>query len=149
MKLKTRALGALAGLLAFSAGIGLAAAADRPYTEGPVASVASIRTEPGKFDDYMAWLAGPWKQLMEAEKQAGIILGYAIYTAVPHGPNDPDLYLVTTFKNMAALDDLDKKTDPIMEKLQGSTAQQNAAYAERGKIRKILGNELIREAKLK
>lgn len=148
MKMKTRALGALAGLLAFVALTG-AQAADRPWKEGPVSEISSIRTEPGKFDDYMAWLAGPYKQLMEAQKAAGLIVGYAVYATTPRTPNDPDLYLVTVYKNMAALDDFAAKSDPIAEKLQGSMAEQNKAYIERGKMRTVLGSQLIREAVLK
>jgi hypothetical protein len=149
MSLKTRALGALAGLLLSFLAFGVAGAADRPYSEGTVSSVSSIRTEPGRFDDYVAWLAGPWKQMMEAQKAAGNIVGYAVYSSVPRTPQDADIYLITVYKNMAALDDLDAKSDPIMEKLQGSLAEQNKAYVERGKIRTVLGSELIREAVLK
>ena len=149
MKLKSRALGALAGAFAFAALSGTAAAADRPYTDGPVTNVSSIRTMPGMFDAYMTWLAGPYKQAMEAQKAAGVIVGYAVYSTIPRGPNDPDLYLLTTYKNMAALDDLNAKTDPIFEKLQGSLAEQNKAYIERGKMRTIVGDMLIREAILK
>ena len=149
MSLKTRALGALAGLLLSFLAFGVAGAADRPYSEGTVQNVASIRTEPGMFDAYVAWLAGPWKQMMEAQKAAGLIVDYAVYSAVPASPQDADIYLVTVYKNMAALDDLDARSDPIMEKLQGSLAEQNKAYVERGKIRTVLGSQLIREAVLK
>ena len=55
MTMKTRALGALAGLLLSFFAVGVAVAADRPYTEGVVSEISSIRTEPGKFDDYLAW----------------------------------------------------------------------------------------------
>jgi hypothetical protein len=149
MQFKSRALGALAGVFAFVALGGIATAADRPYAEGVVVNVSSIRTEPGMFDDYMAWLAGPYKQAMEAQKAAGLIVGYTVYVTVPRGPDDPDLYLITTYKNMAALDDLTTKLDPIYEKLQGSMAEQNKAYIDRGKMRTVLGDELIRELKLK
>jgi hypothetical protein len=149
MKFKSRALGALAGVLAFVAISGPAAAADRPYSEGPVVWVSAVRTMPGMFDDYMAWLAGPYKQAMEAQKAAGVILGYSVYSAVPRGPDDPDLYLTTTYKNMAALDDMNAKLDPIYEKLQGSLAEQNKAFIDRGKMRTIVGDELVRELKLK
>jgi hypothetical protein len=149
MRLKSRALGALAGTFLLIAITGTSAAADRPYTEGPVTLVSSIRTMPGMWDDYVAWLAGPYKQAMEAQKAAGIIVSYAVYSTAPRGPDDPDLYLTTTYKNMAALDDMDAKTDPIYEKLQGPLAQQNKAFAERGKMRTIVGNEMIRELKLK
>ena len=149
MKFKSRALGALAGVFAFAALSGTAAAADRPYTEGTVTNVSAIRTMPGMFDDYMTWLAGPYKQAMEAQKAAGVIVSYAVYVTVPRSPEDPDIYLLTTYKNMAALDDLSARLDPIYEKLQGSMAEQNKAYIERGRMRTVLGDEMIRQMVLK
>jgi len=149
MSLKTRALGARAGLMLSFIAVGVAGAADRPYSEGAVSEISSIRTEPGRFDDYMAWLAGPYKQMMEAQKSAGLIVDYAVYSTTPRSPQDPDLYLVTVYKNMAALDDFAAKSDPIAEKLQGSMAEQNKAYVERGKMRTVLGTQLMRQAVLK
>ena len=67
---------ALAALALILVGINAANSADRPYTEGPVLIVSSIRTEPGMFEEYMKYLAGPYKQLMEGYKKAGIIVDY-------------------------------------------------------------------------
>lgn len=149
MSIGIRAIGALAGVVLLVVSMGSAVAADRPYQEGNVTDVSSIRTEPGMFDEYMAWLAGPWKQAMEAQKAAGIIVSYGVYVTSPRGLDGPDIYLLTTYKNMAALDGLQDKLDPIYEKLQGNTAQQNQAYISRGKMRTVLGTELIREMALK
>ena len=149
MYLKTRALGALAGLLSIVALNGSVSAADRPYTEGAVVEVSAVRTEPGMFEEYMKYLAGPYKQSMEEQKKAGVILDYSFYAAVPRREGDPDLYLVTVYKNMAALDDLNAKTDAITEKVFGSMDQQTAATVARGKLRTLVGSELMRELKLK
>ena len=149
MLLKTRALGAMLGLVAFFTLAGAAGAADRPYTDGPVTIVSSIRTLPGAFDDYRAWLAGPYKQAMEAQKAAGVIVGYSVYYTAPRGPEDPDLYLVTVYKNMAALDDLSTKSDAMAEKIFGAPQAANADTVARGKLRTVLGSEMIRELKLK
>jgi L-rhamnose mutarotase len=147
MQLKKRALGAFACLVSMMAVNAIAA--DRPYTEGPVLNVAAVRTEPGMFEEYMKYLAGPYKQVMEEQKKTGIILDYAIYAADPRGPHDPDLYLVTVYKNMAALDDLNAKTDPITEKIVGTLDQQTSATVARGKLRTLLGNEYVRQLTLK
>lgn len=149
MNLKTRALGALAVLLSFFTLTGPAAAADRPYTEGPVVNVSAIRTEPGMFDAYMTYLAGPYKQSMEAQKAAGLIVDYSVHTVAPRGPDDPDLYLITVYKNMAALDGLQDKMDPIQEKIFGSEQQQTAKTIERGKMRTLVGSQLLRRLILK
>ena len=149
MKSKARVLGAVAGLLA-SLSLGSAVvAADRAYSEGPVVDVASVRTEPGMFDEYLKYLAGPYKQQMEELKKAGIILDYSVYSANPRGPHDPDLYLITVYKNFAALDGLDARSDAITEKIFGDMAAQTEATVKRGKLRTLLGNEYIRELELK
>jgi len=149
MRIKTRALGVLAGLLSLVAVTGTALATDRPYTEGPVSMVSSIRTEPGMFETYMKYLGTTYKQLMEEQKKAGIVLDYAVYQATPRGPDDPNLYLVVTYKNMAAMDDLANRTDAIQEKLIGSQEQRDAAMVARGKMRTQIGTEMIRKLELK
>jgi hypothetical protein len=149
MQLKARALGALVGFAALMAATGAAVAADRPYSEGVVVNVSSVRTEPGQFEAYMAYLAGPYKQLMEEQKKAGIIVDYAVYQVVPRSPNDPDLFLTTTYKNMAALDGLDARSDAITEKVFGNLQQQSTSTVTRGKLRTLVGDELIREMVLK
>jgi hypothetical protein len=64
---------------------GTAGVADRPYTEGNVLQATAIRTEPGMFDESMKYLAGPYRQIMEEQKKAGIIVGYDFYSALPRG----------------------------------------------------------------
>jgi hypothetical protein len=57
---------------------------------------------------------------------------------------------VVTYKNMAAFDGLDDRVEPIMEKTFSATQQQmTQAGIERGKMRTILGSEMIRELVLK
>jgi len=147
MNFRKHALALFGAMLALGASV--ASAADRPYTEGAVLNVSSIRTEPGMFDAYRNFLATTYKQNMEAQKAAGIILDYSVHMAVPRGPDDPDIYLVTVYKNMAALDGLAEKTDPIMQKIFGDMSQRSAATIARGKMRTALGSELLRELKLK
>jgi hypothetical protein len=119
------------------------------YNDGPVINVASIRTVDGHFDDYMKWLATTWKEQEEAAKKAGLILSYHVYTAEARGPNDPDIYLVTEFKNWAALDGLGSKLDAVSSKIEGSLEKANQAEGARAKIRTVLGSETMQEALLK
>lgn len=148
MTLKTRALGALmvvVGAFSFAG----TAAADPSFNEGTVSVVASIRTETGHFDEYMAWLQSTWKKGMEAQKAAGIIVSYNVYLARPRTADDPDVYLVMTYKNLAAMDGLADRVEGVTSKVLGTRAEQSAANADRGKIRTVLGSEVIREAILK
>jgi hypothetical protein len=121
----------------------------KSYTEGQVTDVSSVRTKPGMFDAYMKWLDTTYKQLMEEEKKAGIVVDYAVYGAAPRSPHDPDLYLVVTFKNMAALDGLDDRVEPIQRKVWATRDAASKAELDRESMREILGSQLIRRLNLK
>jgi hypothetical protein len=149
MKLKSRALGALAGLSALIAVSSVSLAADRPYAEGTVTVVSSLRTMPGMHDAYLRYLATTYRANMEAAKKEGIILGYSVYETSPRSPDDPNIYLTVTYKNMAAMDGLDDRMEPIMQRSFGDDAARSAAAIDREKMRRPLGSEMIREVVFK
>ena len=128
---------------------GTALADDHPYTEGPVVNMQAVRTEYGKFDDYMSYLNSTWKQEQEAGKKAGYILSYKVLQVEPRAENDPDLYLVVTFKNWAALDGALAKADAIFKQVLGSVAASNQGAVDRSKIRRVLGSTTMQELELK
>lgn len=121
----------------------------RDYTDGPVINVASIRTVDGHFDDYMHWLATNWKKQEEAAKKAGLITSYRVILVEARGPNDPDVLLVTEFKDWAALDHLGSKFDQVSSQVEGSVEAANKSESERTKIRTVLGSRTEQQAILK
>ena len=126
-----------------------ALADDHAYTEGAVVNVSSIRTVDGKFDDYMKWLSTTWKAQNEAAKKAGYLVSYEVISVEPRGPDDPDLYLVLTYKNWAALDGALAKADEITKQTEGSVAAASQSQFERAKIRRVLGSETMQVLDLK
>ena len=149
MTIKSRTFGALAGVLSLFALMTSAQAADRPYTEGTVSVVSSIRTEPGQGENYMKYLATTYKQLMDEQMKAGLIVNWSVFTARPRTANDPNIYLVTTYRNLAAMDSLQDKTDAIQERLIGNQEARDAAMVARGKMRTMIGSEVIRKVEFK
>ena len=126
-----------------------ALADDHAYTEGPVVNVAAIRTEYGKFDDYMKYLDTTWKAEQEAAKKAGYITSYRVVTVEARGENDPNIYLVVNYKNWAAFDGATAKGDAIAKQVQGTLAAANQSAVDRGKIRRVLGSWTGQELDLK
>jgi len=145
----TQGIGAAAALLALTTLTSTAYADGRDWNDGPVINVASVRTVYGRFDDYMHYLATTYKQEQEAAKKAGLILSYRVVIVEPRGPQDPDILLVTEYKNWAALDHLGGKIDAINAQVEGSVEKSNQGAAERDKIRTILGSRTEQEALLK
>jgi hypothetical protein len=145
----TQGIGAAAALLALTTLTSTASADGRDWNDGPVINVASVRTVYGHFDDYMHYLATTYKKEQEAAKKAGLILSYRVVVVEPRGPQDPDILLVTEFKNWAALDHLGGKIDAINAQFEGSVEKSNQGAAGRDKIRTILGSRTEQEALLK
>jgi len=122
---------------------------ERGYSYGPVTEVDYIHVEYGHFDEYMAWVTSTWKPTMEAAKKAGLIIGYRVFQASPKSPDQPNVYLEITFKNMAAyagdIGDQADAFEAVTEKVICDSACQNQARVHRNEIRKFLGTEVTRE----
>jgi hypothetical protein len=136
----------LAGAFALAAVAPAAAqTAERTYENGPVWTVGYVETKPGMFDDYMAYLAGPWKVLQEAGKRRGDILAYHVLAVDSPREHESDVILLIEYKNMAVFDrslgELDKDTAAAF----GSTLGGNKAAVKREEIRVLHGGVSARE----
>jgi len=129
------------------------AQAVREYSLGPVTEVDYIHVEYGRFDEYMKWVTSTWAPTMAAAKKAGLITGYKVFQASPKSPDEANVYLEITFKNMAAYaGDIGDQVDAfeaVSEKVICSSACQDQARVHRNEIRKVLGTEVTRELILK
>jgi len=121
----------------------------RRYNYGPVTLVNYIHVYYGHFDEYMAWVTSTWVPTMEAEQKAGLIMGYKVFQSEPKSPDEPNVYLEITFKDMAAyagdIGDQAEAFDAVTDKVICNTACQNQARVHRNEIRKVLGTEVTRE----
>jgi hypothetical protein len=120
-----------------------------PYTEGAVWDITMVKTKPGMSDDYLKALAKIFKATNDEQKRQGIITDYKILTGSAATQQDYDILLMVEYPNMAALDSLRDKTDPIDAKLVGSEDQQRQLAVKRLEIREIMGDKLMREITLK
>jgi hypothetical protein len=138
------------GAALFTAWTGLCSAqSDAPYTEGPVWQVTMVKTKYGMTDDYLKGLAKTFKGTLDEAKKENLILDYKILIGEAANPHDFDILLMTQSKNMAALDNVREKFDPIARKIEGNPDQQRATATKRLEIREIFGGKLMREITLK
>ncbi len=108
-----------------------------------------IRTKAGLDDDYLKQISGTVKPVYEEEKKQRIILDYKILQGDAMAPQDYNIIIMVQYPNMAALDGLRDKMDPIIEKVMGSEDQRRATAVKRLDIREILGTKTMREITLK
>jgi hypothetical protein len=121
----------------------------RGYTYGPVTEVDYIDVEYGHLDEYMAWVTSTWMPTMKAAKNAGLIIDYKVFRASPKSPDQPNVYLEITYKDMAAyagdIGDAAEAFEAVTEKVICSSACQDRARVHRNEFRKFLGTEVTRE----
>jgi len=120
-----------------------------PYTEGGVWQITMVRTKPGMGDDYLKSLAKTFKATSDEAKKQGIITDYKILSGEAATSQDFNLLLIVEYPNMATLDGLREKTEPIFDKIMGTEDQQRQLAVKRVEIRDITGNKLMREITLK
>jgi hypothetical protein len=120
-----------------------------PYTEGPVWTLTMVKTKTGLSDEYLKQITGTVKPVYDEEKKQKIILDYKILEGDAMGPQDFNLLILVEYPNMAALDGLRDKMDPIVEKVMGSEEQRRDTAVKRLDIREILGTKTMREITLK
>ena len=120
-----------------------------PYNEGTVWEITMVKTKPGMSDDYLKNLAGAYKSTSDEMKKQGIIMDYKIFIGNAACPGDFDILLMVEYKNMAALDNIRAKADPIAEKLIGNEEKMREGSVKRMEIRDILGTKLMQEVTLK
>jgi hypothetical protein len=121
----------------------------RSYDNGPVWDVSGVLTKPGHFDDYMKYVATSWRAEQEALKKAGLVLDYKVLTTQDPRENEPDIWLMVEYKNMAAFDTPLDQMEAIDKKVFGSLAAGAKGVADRDTIRILKGDMLARELILK
>ena len=85
----------------------------------------------------------------DALKAKGVVLDYKVLSVADPRDNEPDLYLMVEYKNMAAFDATPDDLDALSKKVFGSVAAANQGVVDRSAIRTQRGDMLTRELILK
>jgi hypothetical protein len=126
-----------------------APAQQAPYTEGSVWNLTFIRVKPAMGDRYLNDLrATVARQFAEAQRQ-GLLLSWKLLRSPAANRDDWDVMIMAEYRNMAALDGLREKSEPIAVKVAGTPAEREAKAVARTELREILGSKLARELKLR
>lgn len=108
-----------------------------------------IKTKAGLDDEYLKQITGTVKPVYDEEKKQKIILDYKILMGDSHSRDEANIIIMVEYPNMAALDGLRDKMDPILAKVMGSVEQRKDLAVKRLDIREILGTRTMREITLK
>jgi hypothetical protein len=120
-------------------------AQSRPYHDGSVWQLQFIHAKAGMEDRYLRYLAGDWKKEQDAMVKAGYVMSYKVITTEAHNPGDPNVILMTQFKDLASMEANQDKAADLAEQIFGGTSKIEAGYADRSSYRDIVGDRIGRE----
>lgn len=124
--------------------------AQEHYTEGPVWRVSLVRVKPTHMDEYLTSLQQASKPFLDEEKRQGLIVDYKFFIKeTQSSPQDWNMCLAIEYKNHAAMDGLEAKTEVIRDKIFGGKQQAHQLGEKREEIREVINNELLQEIVLK
>ena len=149
MKMKlTAALICLAGASMFSVP---ASAQDhtRNWDYGNVIATSGVHLEPGAMNAYLNDLNGLWRVFLDQQIKDGNVVKYRIIQNSFPRDGEPDLILITEHPNWAAFDLSNEYFEDLTKKLQGSLDEARDASIDRGKLRRLGGNSVYQEIKLR
>jgi hypothetical protein len=101
------------------------------------------------FNAYINDLSNIWRKFLETRKADGDVIRYSMYSNVNPREGEPDLYLVVTYANWAAVDRGVEYFDEISSKVIGSPDEMREAAVDRGELRTIGSTYLLREITFK
>ncbi|MFT5542871.1 MAG: hypothetical protein ACI97K_001989 [Glaciecola sp.] len=132
----------LLSLLSFNS---LAQEDERVFKNGDYWEVSSITVVDGQWQNYAIHLSNRWRDSMEFAKTKGWINGYKVLTNEYPRNNEPDLYLITMFGEMATKAQEDERYKAYMEWSKSTIAEMQEGSGERVVMRHLSGDVLLRE----
>ena len=115
------------------------------YKLGPMWSAGRIDVEDGQYENYMDWLMKTWESNQAFAKSQGWILDYHILDNVNARDGEPDLILITSFKDFPSVEEIDRRNAIINERMKQDDHSADAASGQRTKMRRQMGSVLYRE----
>ena len=123
-----------------------AASAQVPYNEGNVERIVLLHVLPGHAAAVMTDLKKNVVPIWEAEKNAGLIIGYHIFlNTTQSGLDDWSIGYSVVYKNMAALDGLADKVYDIRMKQYGNQTAEQKVFDKRAEDAHVVSSMVLRE----
>jgi len=137
---------AVVGVLSMAvAGPAAAQDSENPFKRGAYWSVTGIHVNDGSGLKYANHLANNWVRSQEFAKSKGWISGYHILSNAYPREGEPDIYLVTIFKEMTSAEEDDKRSKDWLEFNKSTMAKMQAESGERAEYRTVGSDMLLTE----
>src|SRR5216684_1951635 len=100
-----------------------ASAYDRKWEEGTVWTIQFAKTKPGKFNSYVTDLSNVYRKYADRLVKDGVVLSYRILEVSFPRDNEPDIMVLTEYKDMQVFDRGAAYFDKVIEEVLGSMTE--------------------------
>ena len=134
-----------AAALAMLVGTSPALAQQSAMKPGPMWTAARIMVEDGQMQNYMDYLTKTWMANQDYAKSQGWLLDYHILQSTNPRDGEPNIVLLSRFKDMPSAAEAERRTDILEKRLSQDAHSAAAASGARNTMRKQMGSVLYRE----
>ena len=130
--------------------ISIAQAQDEPpFIPGDYWEVTGVKTADGAGLKYARWLAGEWRKNSEFAKSQGWIKDFMVINNVHARSDEPDLYLIRVFENMATVEEGEERRKEYMAWAKKSMDKMQQESGNRSEYRTVMSTSLLRHMKFR
>ena len=115
------------------------------YKLGPLWTAIRIDVEDGQFENYMDYLTKVWVENQAFAKSQGWILDYHILDSVNPRHGEPDLILLTSYRDFPSVAEIERRNDIMNKRMNQDDHAADAASGQRTKMRTSMGSVMYRE----
>ncbi len=145
-----KALQVAAGVICLCLLLVSVSAAQDQYNEGTVERVTLVHILPGHGNAWWDDVKNNLQPVWNAEKASGLIEGYQVFlNQTKANPDDWDVGIAITYKNMAALDGLGMKVLDLRMKQYGDKSKEQQVIDKRVENARTVASYLIRNVTVK
>jgi hypothetical protein len=120
-----------------------------PFIGGDYWEVTGIKISDGGGLKYARWLAGEWRKNSEFAKSEGWIKDFIVISNVHARADEPDLYLIRVFENMATVAEGEERRKKYMAWAKKSMDKMAAESGNRAEYRTVMSSSLLQEMKFR
>ncbi len=120
-----------------------------PFIGGDYWEVTGIKTADGGGLKYARWLAGEWRKNSEFAKSQGWIKDFMVISNVHARSDEPDLYLIRVFENMATVAEGEARRKEYMAWVKKSMDKMSEESGNRASFRTVMSTSLLQHMKFR
>ena len=120
-----------------------------PFISGDYWEVTGIKVADGAGLKYARWLAGEWRKNSDFAKSQGWIKDFMVISNVHARSDEPDLYLIRVFENMATVEEGEERRKQYMEWAKKSMDKMAEESGNRAEYRTVMSTSLLRHMKFR